>query len=278
MKKLFSILTLSGLSTLLFAQTPLPISKGYFRLSDFPLDSSSVYTNYDQMMNYVTNSSTVYAGQIISLTSPTSTVVYVISKDLDGYQLSSIASGNVGGETTISYGTDSTNSYRGDWGANLSNTVNTVYNWGNHSTNGYVTNLVLTGTNSVGDIIKTNTSQELIDESNLIIEKNKNDAALAVDPLVAEKYVIFYTQYVDAITKATIAGADVPEKISYEILNQMLDTLCDDPTKKDLQDWTRIAVRLGNAWNALVVADGGNSSITYDKLPILERRRLMDEV
>jgi len=105
-----------------------------------------------------------------------------------------------------------------------------------------------------------------------------NAAALAIDPVVAEKYAAFHSQCAAAIGAAMAAGATVPEKISYETLNAMLDVLCENPATASLQDWLRMSVRIGNSWSALVVADGGNSAMTYERMPILERRRLMDAV
>ncbi len=105
-----------------------------------------------------------------------------------------------------------------------------------------------------------------------------NAAAQAVDPVVAEKYAAFHSQCAAAIGAAMAAGATVPEKISYETLNAMLDVLCENPATASLQDWLRMSVRIGNSWSALVVADGGNSAMTYERMPILERRRLMDAV
>jgi hypothetical protein len=136
--------------------------------------------------------------------------------------------------------------------------------------------LTVSGTQALQTVTAFKTVQELADEAAAMVEDAANRAAEAVDPVVAEKYAAFYAQCTAAIGAAMAAGATVPEKISYETLNEMLDVLCDNPATKDLQDWLRMSVRLGNSWSALVVADGGNSAMTYERMPILERRRLMD--
>jgi len=81
------------------------------------------------------------------------------------------------------------------------------------------------------------------------------------------KYVAFHSAYANAVAAAIGAGAEVPENVTFEVLVNVLGQLEGD-------QWTKIALGLTALWNAVVVVDGGNLATTYDKLPLMEYRRL----
>ena len=57
----------------------LPTGKPYGRLSDFPLDPTSVHGSYNEAATYASGSPVAYAGQVISVTNPPG--VYLIRPD-----------------------------------------------------------------------------------------------------------------------------------------------------------------------------------------------------
>jgi len=57
----------------------LPTGKPYGRLSNFPLDPTSVHDSYDEAVAYASKSPVAYAGQVISVTNPPG--VYLIRPD-----------------------------------------------------------------------------------------------------------------------------------------------------------------------------------------------------
>ena len=46
--------------------TPISIPKGYTRLDNFAIDSSSIYTSMTDLNNYITTNATCYQGQILA--------------------------------------------------------------------------------------------------------------------------------------------------------------------------------------------------------------------
>ena len=90
-------------------------------------------------------------------------------------------------------------------------------------------------------------------------------ASLPADLMV--KYGAFHSAYTNAVIAAVGAGATVPDNVTFEALVGVLFQLEGD-------QWTKIALGLTSLWNAVVVVDGGNLMTTYDKLPLMEYRRL----
>lgn len=59
--------------------TPIPLPKGYQRLDNFPLDSTTLFSNLTSLTSYAINSPVAYAGQVCVDSS--SGRAYVINSD-----------------------------------------------------------------------------------------------------------------------------------------------------------------------------------------------------
>jgi len=58
---------------------PIPLPKGYQRLDPFPLDATTVFATYNQLLTYASSNPTAYAGQVCSVSS--TNVAYIINFD-----------------------------------------------------------------------------------------------------------------------------------------------------------------------------------------------------
>lgn len=73
--------------------TPLALPKGYQRLGDFPIDSTSVFATHADLQSYATTNGTAYVGQICAVSD--TGLVYVIRQDKSLTQLGGGVSSDV---------------------------------------------------------------------------------------------------------------------------------------------------------------------------------------
>ena len=80
---------------------PLPLPKGYQRLSNFPIDSTSTFTTFAALSAYASGNASAYPGQLLTSSENNLNTVYVINNDLTVTQI-----GTGGGVSNPSIQTD----------------------------------------------------------------------------------------------------------------------------------------------------------------------------